>query len=89
VTFFGSGIPFTLYLLVKHSSPLSPATSSLDHRSVLSFICRGPLSSLPPFLTMLPHSLLALFSAVSPVLAGLAGTFQTAGDTQVSAMMVR
>ena len=37
---------------------------------------------------MLPY-LLGLFAAVAPALAGLAGTFQTAGDTQVSAMMVR
>jgi hypothetical protein len=38
---------------------------------------------------MILRSLLALSSAVAPVLAGLAGSFQTAGDTQVSAMMVR
>jgi len=38
---------------------------------------------------MLLPSLLALFAAVVPVLAVLSGTFQTAGDTQVSAMMVR
>ena len=38
---------------------------------------------------MLLHSLLGMLAAVAPVLAGLAGTFQTAGDTQVSAMMVR
>jgi hypothetical protein len=37
---------------------------------------------------MLLPSLLALFAAVAPVFAGLTGTFQTAGDTQVSAMMV-
>jgi hypothetical protein len=37
---------------------------------------------------MLPY-LLGMFAAVTPVLAGLAGTCQTAGDTQVSAMMVR
>ena len=38
---------------------------------------------------MLLSLLLALFAAVGPVFAGLAGTFQTAGNTQVSAMMVR
>lgn len=38
---------------------------------------------------MLLPSLLALFTAVAPVLAGPTGSFQTAGDTQVSAMMVR
>ena len=38
---------------------------------------------------MLLPSLLALFAAATPGLAGLTGSFQTAGDTQVSAMMVR
>jgi hypothetical protein len=38
---------------------------------------------------MLIPSLLALFATVAPVLAGLTGSFQTAGDTQVSGMMVR
>jgi hypothetical protein len=38
---------------------------------------------------MLLPSLLALFAAVAPVLGGLTGSFQTAGDTQVSGMMVR
>ena len=37
---------------------------------------------------MLLPSLLALFAA-APVFAGLSGSFQTAGDTQVSGMMVR
>jgi hypothetical protein len=40
-------------------------------------------------LTMLIPSLLALFATVAPVLAGLTGSFQTAGNTQVSGMMVR
>ena len=38
---------------------------------------------------MILRSFLPLFAAVAPVTAGLAGTFKTAGDTQVSAMMVR
>jgi len=37
---------------------------------------------------MLLPSLLALYAAVVPVFGGLTGTFQTAGDTQVSGMMV-
>ena len=91
VTLNQSTIPFLL--------PLPRPLPALTHRSIhflvfLSFAvahCSRSLTGLSNLflLTMLIPSLLALFAAVTPVFGGLTGSFQTAGDTQVSAMMVR